>query len=172
MKALSSSISCLASLFAFICSSAVARDYPQPNTGMDPRLAIVWQVTVQDVCVANPNKNEAWDLTPAVVENENWLLNQNGTCMDQKGNSCVWNYSDSMIQIIFSGRARTYFGNVDGDFLGISGVVRHDNNPKLEGCWRAMSQQIASTQKENRPNPVSLPDPIYNLPPTIYASPN
>lgn len=147
---------------------------PQPNQSVDHRLATVWQISEQDICTANPNKNDAWTLSPSIVEQNYWYLDQRGSCMDQRGNACVWNYTAGYLQVVFAMKKRTYVARTSGDFMTISGVIHHLDNPTREGCFNASTNEppIWDPSKLERSGPSGSPPVVYQPPRQGYASPN
>lgn len=163
-----------------------AQNLPPPvaNQNIEQRLATTWSIQEQDVCVTYPAKDTAWNLTPSITENNFWYLDQRGTCMDQKGNSCTWNYVDGYLQVVFASRNRIYVARPSGDFMSVSGVIHHTDDTRKQGCFQASNLEPRPwTERSpgtiNRPaDPISIPNgqqlppPIYNPHPPTFSSPN
>ena len=168
----------LLSLFATEPNTAHAQELPPPipNQSVDPRLATVWDISAQDVCVSYPNQDNAWDLSPSITENMKWILDQRGSCMDQRGNVCIWNYNYGYLQVVFPALKRTYVASPGGDFTSLSGVVKHHDNPTKEGCFRARTNEPPPWHNRRNENPhhrrVDPPPPVAEPPPQQRASPN
>lgn len=148
---------------------------PIPNQNIDHRLATVWDILAQDVCVNYPNQDNAWDLSPSITENLKWYLDPRGSCMDQRGNTCIWNYSYGYLQVVFPTLKRTYIANPSGDFISLAGVIKHHDNPSKEGCFRATTTEPPPwTQRGNNNPRRDLPNPpiVYDNPLQNRVSPN
>lgn len=148
---------------------------PYPNQNIEHRLATVWDISEQDVCQSGPAVDDAWTLSPSITTRGIWYLSPNGSCIDQRGEICVWNYVDGYLQVVFKNKQRTYVARPGGNFLSISGVIKHLDNPSLQGCFNGSTNQPPSwvePRRDETHRPTTLPPVVFDPTPQNRASPN